>query len=73
MDLSTPYLLPEYFSKHTRKIPHRCFNYVFTDLKIQETQVLQMGAEHDEGPSKSILKILDMEPTSTRKHEMESW
>ena len=26
------------------------------------------GTEHDEDPSNEILKILDMRPTSTRKH-----
>ena len=31
------------------------------------------GPKNDEDPSNKILKILNMGPISTRKHEMEMW
>ena len=33
----------------------------------------RQAPKNDEDPSKTILEILNMEPISSRKHEMEFW
>ena len=49
-------------------------NIIFAYMDFNKmTNLEKAGTENDEDPSENFLKILDMGPISTWKHEMKFW